>query len=158
MSKIIQALKQIFAKKKEKKEVGHPSLVEWKKLQEALKDHPLTQAKIINEQLLRSTSAELEKIDRRINLLDERVGRLEEGKKAGRKPRKIKEEKPKVRISEVEKEIISIIKKSRWVQAAKLAKKLKVSRSNASLKLNKLYSEDLLKKKIKGKNVFYSLK
>lgn len=64
-------------------------------------------------------------------------------------------EKPKIKLSGREQAILEYIKKKKEVQAGPVADMLGISRSNASLKLNKLYSVGYLDKRQEGKDMFY---
>ena len=146
---VVEKLKTIF-KKKEKTSKESQILKEWKELQEKLEKHPLTQAKIINEELYNSTVKELEKINKRVDEIDIRLRKVEENG--------IKESKPKVKLSRKEKKVLNVVKDLEETDANQVADKLNISRSNASLKLNRLYEEGFLDKVREGKNVFYKFK
>ena len=146
---VVEKLKTIF-KKKEKTSKESQILKEWKELQEKLEKHPLTQAKIINEELYNSTVKELEKINKRVDEIDIRLRKVEESG--------VKESKPKVKLSRKEKKVLNVVKDLEETDANQVADKLNISRSNASLKLNRLYEEGFLDKVREGKNVFYKFK
>jgi len=146
---VVEKLKTIF-KKKEKTSKESQILKEWKELQEKLEKHPLTQAKIINEELYNSTIKELEKINKRVDEIDIRLRKVEENG--------VKESKPKVKLSRKEKKVLNVVKDLEETDANQVADKLNISRSNASLKLNRLYEEGFLDKVREGKNVFYKFK
>ena len=65
---------------------------------------------------------------------------------------------PYAKLSTQEKKIIDVITKRKKVDASTLSEVVGMSRSNASLKLNKLYSWNFLNKSIDGKTVLYSIK
>ena len=81
-------LRKVFrkkTKKKSKKESkDHKVLSSWEDMYEELQEHPLTQAKIINETLFKNTNNAIEKINIRLDGIDDRLTRLEKRKvKAG---------------------------------------------------------------------------
>ena len=119
-------------------------------MQEKLENHPLTQAKIINERLYDATTKEIENMSKRIDDIDIRLRKVEEGP--------VKEKKLKIKLSKKEKDVLNVVKDTRETDASYIADKLKISRSNASLKLNRLYEEGFLEKIREGKNVFYKFK
>jgi hypothetical protein len=194
---IIARLRQIFAKSETKKsQQAHKVLVEWQSLYKDLQSHPLTQAKVINEQLLASTHEQLKRINERVDDIHERVKNLEENKKdfsvgIRRTPRvqkrikrtqqlpprteprviTIREARTKLskaeilakllsspNLSEQEKKIVEFIGSKHEAEATEIAKRFKISRSNASLKLNKMHNFNCLSKRLDGKTVFYRLK
>lgn len=152
---ISEKLKTLFKKKEKKKEKEVKEseiLKEWRELQNKLENHPLTQAKIINERLYSTTKEEIDKINRRIEELDTRLTTVE------RKEFKKEDKSPKFKLSKKEKDVLNVIKDRREGDATIVAEALNVSRSNASLKLNRLYEEGFLEKIREGKNVFYKFK
>jgi len=56
-----------------------------------------------------------------------------------------------------DKEVLAFIK-IKEIQATDVAKQFKISRSNASLKLNKLHQMNFLEKRQDGKDVYYRKK
>jgi|TARA_B100000035_G_scaffold230225_1_gene198392 predicted HTH transcriptional regulator len=165
-------LRKVFrkkTKKKSKKESkDHKVLSSWEDMYEELQEHPLTQAKIINETLFQNTNNAIEKINTRLDSMDERLIKLEK-----RKTRSTKEEtiivsensdnliKPildKGRLSNQEELILEMIKEQGEVDAKSVSNKFDISRGNASLKLNKLHDFGLLEKRMDDKTVFYLLK
>ena len=154
---IIQKLKQLFAKQKEEelsRPKDHITLDEWKRQVEDMKNHPLTQAKVINLELMNSIFAVLDQLHEKVDTVNTRLERLEKKPR----PRKTGEKKPKVKLSKSERNIVELLKNRKNVQASQIADKLKISRSNASLKLNKLYAVGVVKKTQDGKDVLYNLK
>ena len=141
----------------------HYTLKEWKAQIEALQNHPLTQAKVINTEMLRAILSIMESMDGKVDRLHERVGDLEI--KIKRTPRKTKsrpvriasETEPKLRLNSKDKEVLAFIK-IKEIQATDVAKQFKISRSNASLKLNKLHQMNFLEKRQDGKDVYYRKK
>ena len=185
---VIARLRQIFAKSESKrKQKAHKVLVEWQTIYKDLQSHPLTQAKILNEQLLKNTDDHLKRINEKIDGLGERVSRLEinskkipvnikrtrkMSKRVKRTPRPSpRPSKPRLskveilakilsspNLSEQEKKIVQFIGDKRESEATTIAKRFKISRSNASLKLNKMHNFNCLTKRLEGKTVYYKLK
>lgn len=178
---IIAKLRQLLSRKKKKITRHEKILVEWQQLYKDLQTHPLTQAKIINEQLLETTNEELKKVNKRLDDIEKRVEQLEKRrikiiKRAAtskqKKETETKEkEQPKtpqqkiirlslkdIRLSDQEREILKHIEKQGETDAQTIAEQFNISRSNASLKLNKLYSWGFLDKQMKDKTVFYFLR
>ena len=160
---VIKKLRQRLKQKKLAK-IQHKELEKWESLYKNLQAHPLTQAKIINEELLASTNETLEELKRKMHDFDSRLEGIEtkvfsKKVKAGKKI-EIREKiiVPYAKLSEHEKQIISHLKEQGKCDAAVLAEALGMSRSNASLKLNKLHSWNFLNKGAEDKRVAYWLK
>lgn len=151
---VVEKLKTLFKKKKkEEKESKETEIIkEWRELQEKLENHPLTQAKIINEKLYETTKEEIDKLHERVDDIDMRLREVEEGKV------KPKEEKSRFKLSKKEKDVLNVVKDLKRTDASTISNKLNISRSNASLKLNRLYEEGFLDKIREGKQVFYKFK
>jgi len=144
-------------KKKPKKEqliAEHITLKEWKEELQRLQAHPLTQAKVMNENLLNLVMDLFEQINKKLDELNTRIDRME----AKKVKVKVKTEKLDAKLSQQEQKILAFIKAQKIIQAGPIARKLRISRSNASLKLNKLYSIGYLDKQQDGKDVHYSIK
>jgi len=159
------AKKATKAKTKKKPSKTHKSLKDWEQLYHELQTHPLTQSKIINEQLLETTNDSLKKVNFRLDNMDDRISKLERKSKRKKSTEKAK---PKIltvkellsdpRLSDHERRILQFIKKQSATDAKSVSKKFNISRSNASLKLNKLFSWGILHKDLSDKTVFYKLK
>lgn len=141
-------------KKKEQQIAEHITLKDWKEEIQRLQAHPLTQAKLMNESLLNLVMDLFEQINNKLDELNTRIDRME----AKKTKVKIRHEKPEAKLSQQEQRILAYTKAQKIVQAGPIARKLRISRSNASLKLNKLYSIGYLDKQQDGKDVHYSLK
>ena len=146
----------------EKEEVDkHKVLRSWEDIYGELSEHPLTQSKIINEQLLHSTNDALNEINNKLDGLDERVGALERKRPAIRRN---KDEKlpsvviPRANLSNQEEQIVQLIESQNEVDAKTVAQKFNISRSNSSLKLNKLHNWGFLAKRLDEKRVFFRIK
>ncbi len=153
---VTKTVKRRKKKKKTKQQLitEHITLNQWKDELQRLQAHPLTQAKIMNENLLNLVMDLFEQINQKLDALNTRIERME----AKKVKVKIKHEKPKINLSSQEQKILTFIKAQKIIQAGPIARKLRISRSNASLKLNKLYSVGYLDKRQDGKDVHYSLK
>ena len=134
-------------KKTAKKSAEQLSLGAWKTELEKLSQHPLTQAKIINEQLLRDLYNLLEQIDKKLDVLNAKV------EKAGL----AKQDSSKAELAGQEQKILSLAGHARMT-ANDISDELEISRSNASLKLNKLFDMGLLEKEQDGKTVYYQIR
>src|SRR3989344_1080436 len=134
-------------KKTAKKSAEQLSLGAWKTELEKLSQHPLTQAKIINEQLLRDLYNLLEQIDTKLDVLNAKV------EKAGL----AKQDSNKAELAGQEQKILSLAGHAR-ITANDISDELEISRSNASLKLNKLFDMGLLEKEQDGKTVYYQIR
>lgn len=161
---IIQKLQQVFAKKKQAIEQPHKTLTEWQTLYKDLQGHPLTQMKVINEELLHTTNKELQEVKTRLDKIEAEVfnrstKQIESLETAEETIENVKEKivVPYARLSRQEKRIVEFVKKCDHCNANKLAEKFGMSRSNASLKLNKLYSWNFLNKEVEDKRMIYSL-
>ena len=143
-------------KKKTKEQMisEHITLGQWKEELQRLQAHPLTQAKIMNENLLNLVMDLFEQINKKLDELNTRIDRME----AKKVKVKVKHETPIAKLSTQEERILAMLKMQKLIQAGPVARKLKISRSNASLKLNKLYSIGYLDKRQDGKDVHYSIK
>jgi preprotein translocase subunit SecD len=163
---IRKALRKLLRRKKrtktlEKEEVDkHKVLRSWEDIYGELSEHPLTQAKIINEQLLHSTNDALNEINNKLDILDERVGSLERKRPVVR----LKDDKlpsvviPRANLSNQEEQIVQLIEAQNEVDAKTVAQKFNISRSNSSLKLNKLHNWGFLAKRLDEKSVFFRIK
>lgn len=170
---VIAILKRIF-KKKRKTKIKHKTLTNWEQMYKSLQEHPLTQAKIVNEQLLQSTQDSLNKINNKLDDIEERVTNLEKRpiRKISKPSKKSKKEIVKeiqqvtkvkkivadADMTEEEKAIVEHLKKQGESDADTISTQFKISRSNASLKLNKLYKWGFLDKRLEEKTVFYKIK
>ncbi len=140
------------------------SLMEWKATVEAVKNHPLSQVKVINTQILDNITRVLESIDYKLeNLdkLDEILDLLKKGreslKEKGIEIPEINEAIEKVE-SVKDKEVLDILSQHEMLSAEELASRLGISRSTASYRLNRLVNAGLVKKVPQGKKVFFKIK
>ncbi len=147
--------------RRQKIRAGDIGLGEWRAEVEKLQNHPLTQAKIINGQLLSAIYSILEQISAKIDSLSARLEKIESLQADSRvKHVKVKEAVAEFEagLSNQERKIFALIKKKKARQAIDIANVLKISRSNASLKLNKLFDMGVLNKERDGKDTFYEIK
>ncbi|MBT4114344.1 helix-turn-helix transcriptional regulator [Candidatus Woesearchaeota archaeon] len=187
---IITRLRTIFASSESKQNIkAQRILTDWEAVYKDLQAHPLTQAKVINEQILATTNETIKRFDRKLSGFDDRIVKLEQrrikvirnaqevpleyldsaskpnsSKKKGAKSGK---ETPTQIVNRViadphmndhEKEMIKRIQEHKELDAQSLAEQFHISRSNASLKLNKLHDWGFLSKRMVDKTVFYRIK
>ncbi|MEK6807899.1 MAG: helix-turn-helix domain-containing protein [Nanoarchaeota archaeon] len=133
-------------KKTPKKSADQLALADWKTELDKLTQHPLTQAKIINEQLLRDLYNLLEQIDGKLDVLNAKVDKAGLAKQDG----------IKAELASQEQKILDLAQNR--ITANEISDELEISRSNASLKLNKLFDMGLLEKEQDGKTVYYQIK
>jgi Fic family protein len=159
LRKLLKRQKKIESKKE------HKVLKSWGDMYEELQEHPLTQAKILNEQLLRNTNESIDKIHDKLDLFENRITRLENRKvtvkktsNKGAEKEVITEIVDKGQLSEQEELIIKMINDQGEVDAKTISKKFNISRGNASLKLNKLHKYGLLAKRLDEKSIFFKIK
>ena len=141
------------------------SLLEWKSTVEAVSKHPLTQAKIVNDQLLVSLTRVLESMDYKLDKLD----KLDEILKLLKKGQQKLEEKG-VEVPEItkaiekleqplkEKEVLELLKQYDMLSAEEVAERLGISRSTASYRLNRLVRQGLAEKVSQGRKVYFKIK
>jgi len=162
-----KALRKLLRRKRrtktvEKEEVDkHKVLRSWEDIYGELSEHPLTQAKIINEQLLHSTNDALNEINNKLDGLDERVGALERRRPSSKRNKgddNVRTIIPRANLSNQEEQIVQLIESQNEVDAKTVAQKFNISRSNSSLKLNKLHNWGFLAKRLDEKSVFFRIK
>jgi|GEM_PF-2519329 len=155
MAKKVRAVAKQVKRPRQRKtppKTQHKLVNEWRTEVQKIQKHPLTQAKIVNERLLASVMDMFNEINSKLDELNTRVAQLETlGNKAAAPL------KPSVNLSSNEQKVVDFIKKKKEVVANAVAEGLKISRSNAALKLNKLASVGLLQKRQDGKDVYYKL-
>ena len=121
---------------------------DWEELLMRVKAHPFSQFKIINDQLLMSIYKALKDIDKKLEklmLLDEIYKILTKGKE-------------EIKLTVRDKQTLRLLSQYGMMTAEEVAKKMNISRSTASLRLNKLFLMGLLDKKIENKKVFFFIK
>ena len=179
---LIERLKKLFSKSKTVESVEpveepvgneniqkselNSSLLEWKSTVEAVKNHPLSQVKVINTQILDSLSRVLDSIDYKLDKLD-KLDEILDLLKKGRE----KIEKQGVEIPEIseairklenesikDKEVLDVLTQHEMLSAEELASRMGISRSTASYRLNRLVNAGLVEKVPQGKKVFFKIK
>ena len=158
------------AEKTEEKEVfdnlesTEKLIMDWKTTVEAVKEHPLSQAKIINDQLLDLLTKVLASMNRKLdnlNKLDRILELLEKGReelveKGFEIPEAIETAiKELERVTVKDRDAYNVLLKKGEMTAEKLAKEMNISRSTASSRLNRLYDLGLVDKKAIGKNIVF---
>lgn len=171
-------LRRLNKKKTKKSKKKLKVLSNWEAMYNALQEHPLTQAKIINEQLLQNNQDQIDKIHKRLDDIEFQVIEIEKrvdqkeakAKKKTTKKKKApepEEQEPTVEVKKIvadaqlsdqEKAIVEHLKNQEESDAETISEQFKISRSNASLKLNKLYNWGFLDKRLEEKTVFYRIK
>ncbi len=140
-------------------------LANWKNLVETVQDHPLSQVRVINSQLLEQLTnvldsintklKELSKLDEVLELLKQEKADLEaSGKRSERLNKAILELE---RATIKDRDAADILKNGPMT-AEKLASALKISRSTASSRLNRLYSFGAVDKYAEGKKIYYKIR
>ncbi len=138
----------------------------WKNAVEMVQDHPLSQARIINTQLLEVLTNVLESMDNKLgklDKLDEILQLLKEGKKE-LDEKGIKIDKLDRAIIELEgatvkdRDAYKVLLEKGEMTADRLAQIMKISRSSASSRLNRMYELGMVDKRAKGKKIFFSAK
>ncbi len=149
---------------KQKLEVDD-SLIEWKSTVEAISKHPLTQAKVVNDQLLMALTRVLESMDYKLDKLD----KLDEILRLLKKGQQKLEEKG-VEVPEInkaiekleqplkEKEVLDLLKQYDMLSAEEVAERLGISRSTASYRLNRLVRQGYATKVSQGRKVYFKIK
>jgi DNA-binding transcriptional ArsR family regulator len=164
--------------KKAKKKVSEPAvtkrrtklthvdeLVNWKNLVNTVQDHPLSQARVLNTQLLEQLTNVLDSIDNKLkdlSKLDEVLELLKQekadleasGKHSERLDKAILELE---RATVKDRDAVKILRKEPMT-ADQLATSLKISRSTASSRLNRLYSLGAVDKYAEGKKIYYKIR
>ncbi len=138
----------------------------WEKTLEVAKQHPLSQVKILNTQILEELTSVLRQMDAKLSKLDkldEILGILSETKKE-LDEKGVKSSAIDRAIEEIEKltvkdkEVVAWIAKQGRVTAKQLADYTGLSRSTASFRLNRLAEMGILEKEAVGKKIFYKPK
>lgn len=190
---ILNRLKRLFKKKEEEEQVENkeeelvaPKIISeqaehnesipiddtyhaiktWEKTLEAAKQHPLSQVKILNTQILEELTNVLKHMNHKLDKLDKLDDVLmllhetrEELNEKGIESSKIDEAIEEIeRLTIKDKEVVSWIAKQGRVTAKQLADYTGLSRSTASFRLNRLAEIGVLEKEAVGKKIFYKTK
>jgi len=141
----------------------------WEKTLQAVQQHPLSQVKIINTQILEDLSNVLKSMNSKMHKLD-KLDKIDEiyeillRTQAELESQGIKSEHLNAALSEIErltikdKDVIDWISKQEQVTAQQLADRINLSRSTASFRLNRLAELGVLDKEALGKKIYYRLK
>ncbi len=138
---------------------------DWVQTIKKLEKHPLSQLRLINTSILEQLAGILEsinskldklsKLDEIINLLTKEKHKLKE---AGMPTETLDDVIAKLKVlSTKDKEAIEVLKDAGPITTEHFAKKVGLSRSTASSRLNKLHSIGLLKKTANGKKILFEL-
>ncbi len=138
-------------------------ITNWQMMVDSVQDHPLSQARIINTKLLEQLTQQLEQINTKLDSL-QKLDIILEILQQGRKElesKGIKSVNLDKAIRELEKitvkdtEAMRVIESKGPMTAETLSRELKVDRSTASTRLNRLYTLGLVTKETKGKNMYF---
>jgi DNA-binding transcriptional ArsR family regulator len=141
----------------------------WEKTLQAVQQHPLSQVKIINTQILEEITHVLKSMDSKMNKLDE-LDKIDEiydillKTQTELESKGIRSEHLTAALSEIErltikdKDVIDWISKQDQVTAQQLADRINLSRSTASFRLNRLAELGVLIKEAIGKKIYYKIK
>lgn len=138
----------------------------WENAVDTLQDHPLSQARIINTQLLEMLTNVLDSMDKKLDKLeklDEILKLLKQGQ-IELEQKGVKSERLDQAIKEIEEATVKdrdayeILAEKGEMTAEKLAKEMDISRSTASSRLNRMYDIGLVNKNAKGRKIFFSPK
>jgi DNA-binding transcriptional ArsR family regulator len=130
-----------------------------------ISEHPLSQAKIINSQILEQISDILESMNKKLDkmaLLDEILGLLKGTRNQiidlGGNTEQIDKAITHVEgITIKDEEVIRALKDKGPQTADNLARLMGISRSTASSRLNRLFSMNIIRKKTDGKFIYFSV-
>lgn len=137
----------------------------WNESVKTVSDHPLSQVKIINTQILEQLSTILTSMNKKLkklDKLDEVLKLLKESRKeiilSGKSTEKLDKAISGIEdLTIKDEEVINVIKDKGPQNAESLADYIGVSRSTASNRLNRLHKKKVLRKKSDGREVFFSL-
>ena len=129
-----------------------------------LQEHPLSQARVVNSQILTSLTdilsgldgrlSELKKLDEILEILRAREAVKQEEMKLGAVERVIK----RVRhITLKDRILIDLLEKRSPISADDAAAELNLSRSTISYRMNKLYSMGVLDKEVLGRKILFKI-
>lgn len=139
---------------------------DWERQVQLVKQHPLSQIRIINQTLLETLTDILKRIDiklENLSKLDEIIEILKtKEKELEREGVETKEISEAIRrlenITFKDKQVLGVLEKEEKLSANQMAKLLNITRSTASLRLNKLYEMGVLEKEAKGRNILFKIK
>jgi len=164
---LTQKSKKIFEKKPfSDLKFTENEIENWKQIVKVVQDHPLSQARVINDQLLGQLSKVLEQMNSKLDTLvklDYIISLLEQSKKdmegrgVGTKSIDLAIKELKA-LSLKDQEAYEVLKKEGALTTEEFAQKIGISRSTASTRLNKMYQLGLLDKKTIDKKVLFEVK
>jgi uncharacterized membrane protein len=127
---------------------------EWQIQIERVQDHPLSQVRVINTQLLEQLTDVLKSMNMKLDSLEKLNQILEILKK------EMAEERPRVSegLTLKDREAFKILKEKGPLSARELAKELKISRSTASSRLNRLYAFGVASKEAREREIIFRAK
>lgn len=139
---------------------------DWERQVQLVKQHPLSQIKIINQTLLETLTDVLKSIDSKLENLtkiDEVIDLLKsketELKKEGVETKEISKAIIKLEnITFKDKQVLETLEREKKLSAEQMANVLHITRSTASLRLNRLYELGILNKEATGRNILFKLK
>ncbi len=137
----------------------------WQESVKTVSDHPLSQVKIINTQILEQLTTILESMNMKLDklaLLDEIIDLLKESrteiKIVGGSTEKIDKAIAKLEALTIkDEEVIKVLNDKGPMTAEELSRVIGISRSTASSRLNRLNKFGIVRKKADGKLIYYSL-
>ncbi len=164
---LTQKSKKIFEKKPfSDLKFTENEIENWKQIVKVVQDHPLSQARVINDQLLGQLSKVLEQMNSKLDTLvklDYIISLLEQSKK-DMEGRGVETKSIDLAIKELkalslkDQEAYEVLKKEGALTTEEFAQKIGISRSTASTRLNKMYQLGLLDKKTIDKKVLFEVK
>lgn len=132
-------------------------LDEWQTRVKSIADHPLSQAKIINAQILEMLTNILSSMDHKLSNLDKLNDILTILKQNEYKIENIEKEKKDL-LSIKDNVLLNVFKDGKKYSSLDVSDLLKISRSTSSFRLNRLYSLGILQKEPIGKKIFFYIK
>jgi len=141
-------------------------LEEWEEQIKSLQDHPLSQVKIINTELLGALTRILRSIDKKLSDLEKLDSILELLEKSKEKIEKQGIFSPELNVAIErlasltlkDKTMIDVLSQHDRLTAEEISEKIGVSRSTCSSRLNKLYMFGMVEKVPVGKKIYFKLK
>lgn len=138
-------------------EPASKELEEWQTRVKTIADHPLSQAKVINAQILEMLTNILNSMDHKLSNLDKLNDILAILKQNEYEIENIEKEKKDL-LSIKDNELLNIFKDGKKYSSLDISNLLKISRSTSSFRLNRLYSLGILQKEPIGKKIFFYIK
>ena len=136
----------------------------WEKQVSLLQTHPLSQARVVNTQILSSLTDILTGLDGKLDelsKLDEILGILKTGEAVKSEERKlgaVDRVLKRVRhITIKDRMVIDLLENRHPLSADEVAEELNLSRSTISYRLNKLYSMGVLDKEVAGRKILFKI-